>query len=156
MARGNERGSVERCTFCEKSRSEVQSLIAGPPGIYICNECVDICNSILREETRRVTQVATESSPLPDEILSPRSIVEQLEEYVYGQSEAKRVLAVAVHNHYKRLQVKQQVEAMDEAPAWADVELEKSNVLLLGPTGCGKTLLAQHTRSHARCAVRDG
>jgi ATP-dependent Clp protease ATP-binding subunit ClpX len=143
MARGNERGSVERCTFCEKSRSEVQSLIAGPPGIYICNECVDICNSILREETRRVTQVATEASSLPDEILSPRAIVERLEEYVYGQSEAKRVLAIAVHNHYKRLQVKQQVEAMDEAPDWADVELEKSNVLLLGPTGSGKTLLAR-------------
>ena len=72
MGRGNERGGVERCTFCEKSRSEVQSLIAGPPGIYICNECVDICNSILREETRRVAQVATESSTLPTEIPTPR------------------------------------------------------------------------------------
>lgn len=143
MARSNERGGVERCTFCEKSRSEVQSLIAGPPGIYICNECVDICNSILREETRRVTQVAAESQVMPTEIPSPRAIVDHLQEYVYGQAEAKRVLAVAVHNHYKRLQARQQAEGMEEAPPWGDVELEKSNVLLIGPTGSGKTLLAR-------------
>ena len=103
MGRGNERGGVERCTFCEKSRSEVQSLIAGPPGIYICNECVDICNSILREETRRVAQVATESSTLPTEIPTPREIVDHLEEYVYGQSQAKNVLAVAVHRQHSRV-----------------------------------------------------
>jgi len=143
MARGNERGGVERCTFCEKSRSEVQSLIAGPPGIYICNECVDICNSILREETRRVSQVSPDAQALPESIPSPRAIVSNLNEYVYGQSEAKRVLAVAVHNHYKRLQAGQEVEEAEEKPAWSEVELEKSNVLLIGPTGSGKTLLAR-------------
>ncbi len=147
MARNSERGGVERCTFCEKTRSQVQSLIAGPPGIYICNECVEICNSILHEETRRVSRTTSESlGTLPDKILSPRDIVGRLEEYVYGQTEAKRVLAVAVHNHYKRLQAKVDLgQALpgDETPDWAEVELEKSNVLLIGPTGSGKTLLAR-------------
>ncbi len=145
MARGTERGSVERCTFCEKSRGEVQSLIAGPPGIYICNECVDICNSILREETRRVSQVAPEgfTGATVDSIPTPSSIVDSLNVYVYGQTEAKRVVAVAVHNHYKRLQVQQQIAMLDETPEWANVEIEKSNVLLIGPTGSGKTLLAR-------------
>jgi ATP-dependent Clp protease ATP-binding subunit ClpX len=143
MARGTERGSVERCTFCEKSRGEVQSLIAGPPGIYICNECVDICNSILNEETRRVGQVVPDKGSLLDQIPSPRSIVGKLEEFVYGQIEAKRVVAVAVHNHYKRLQATRQWAEMDDPPKWAQVELEKSNVLLIGPTGSGKTLVAK-------------
>lgn len=146
MARGTERGSVERCTFCEKSRGEVQSLIAGPPGIYICNECVDICNSILREETRRVSQVAPEDFSgvgTVDSIPTPSSIVDSLNVYVYGQTEAKRVVAVAVHNHYKRLQVQQQIALLEDTPDWANVEIEKSNVLLIGPTGSGKTLLAR-------------
>jgi ATP-dependent Clp protease ATP-binding subunit ClpX len=143
MARGTERGSVERCTFCEKSRGEVQSLIAGPPGIYICNECVDICNSILNEETRRVNQVVPDKGSVLDQIPSPRSIVSKLEEFVYGQIEAKRVVAVAVHNHYKRLQATREWAQMDDPPKWAQVELEKSNVLLIGPTGSGKTLVAK-------------
>ena len=143
MSRNESRGA-ERCTFCEKVRGQVQSLIAGPPGIYICNECVDICNSILHEEDRRLTkgepgQESVESEKVP----SPKELVHSLDEYVYGQKEAKRVLAVAVHNHYKRLQTKGLASQSGEAPDWAEVEIEKSNVLLLGPTGSGKTLLAR-------------
>lgn len=145
MARGQDRGEVERCTFCEKVRAQVESLIAGPPGIYICNECVEICNSILHEEDRRLQQV-TEPTDEVQQVgfLTPREIVARLDEYVYSQESAKRVLAVAVHNHYKRLEAPN-IEAPEgsEAPSWADVELEKSNVLLIGPTGSGKTLLAR-------------
>jgi len=122
----------------------VESLIAGPPGIYICNECVEICNSILHEEDRRLRQVKDEDdTPEVGGFLAPREIVGRLDEYVYGQLEAKRVLAVAVHNHYKRLEAQAQLDAGGETPAWGDVELEKSNVLLIGPTGSGKTLLAR-------------
>ncbi|RMH02938.1 MAG: ATP-dependent Clp protease ATP-binding subunit ClpX [Planctomycetota bacterium] len=138
MARSNERGGAERCTFCEKVRAQVQSLIAGPPGIYICNECVDICNSILHEEDRRIEKTGGGRGPV--ECPRPREIVERLNEYVYGQDEAKKVLAVAVYNHYKRLQA---VSGQYEIEALKDVDLEKSNVLLVGPTGSGKTLLAR-------------
>lgn len=145
MAKGQDRGEVERCTFCEKVRAQVESLIAGPPGIYICNECVEICNSILNEEDRRLQQV---TEPVADStavgFLTPREIVDRMDEYVYSQESAKRVLAVAVHNHYKRLEVSAALakEGADK-PEWANVELEKSNVLLIGPTGSGKTLLAR-------------
>ena len=143
MSRNENRGA-ERCTFCEKARGQVQSLIAGPPGIYICNECVDICNSILHEEDRRLTKVPSdEESAGSNTVPSPKKLVSSLDEYVYGQKEAKRVLAVAVHNHYKRLQTKNIASQPGEKPDWADVEIEKSNVLLLGPTGSGKTLLAR-------------
>lgn len=140
MARNTDRGGAERCTFCEKVRAQVQSLIAGPPGIYICNECVDICNSILHEEDRRLRRSESGSSAGLGTVLAPREIVSKLDEYVYGQAAAKRVLAVAVYNHYKRLQSMSQ---LDEDSELAQIELEKSNILLLGPTGSGKTLLAR-------------
>jgi ATP-dependent Clp protease ATP-binding subunit ClpX len=155
MTRSSGRGRhVERCTFCEKTRHQVQSLIAGPPGIYICNECIDICNSILQEEQRRTPEGArptterrrpaeerkdVEAEPLEARRLpTPIEIARRLDEYVIGQQRAKKVLAVAVYNHYKRLRS----QAVDPG-LLGDVEIEKSNVLLIGPTGSGKTLLAR-------------
>ena len=116
------------CSFCGKSQDEVNKLIAGP-SVYICNECVDLCNDIIEEESK----VGEESSH--DKTLSPVEIFSQLDEYVIGQQKAKKVLSVAVYNHYKRLKKAQNKND--------NVELQKSNVLLLGPTGSGKTLLAQ-------------
>ena len=138
MAKGpGQRGGrrIERCTFCEKTRHQVQSLIAGPPGIYICNECVEICNSILQEEKeRRAEAVIFGEGVLGDAIPSPSQIVNYLDQYVIGQEKTKKQLAVAVHAHYRRIMSKR---------INPDVELEKSNILLIGPTGCGKTLLAR-------------
>ena len=115
------------CSFCGKVQDEVKKLIAGP-SVYICNECVDLCNDIIEEEIKN-----DEESPY-DQSLSPLEIYNQLDEYVIGQEKAKKVLSVAVYNHYKRLR---------KGKAKDNVELQKSNVLLLGPTGSGKTLLAQ-------------
>ncbi len=117
-----------RCSFCGKRRNQVQKLIAGP-GVYICAECVELCNEIIGEEPRRSGPPIEEA-----EIPTPREIHEVLDNYVIGQERAKRVLSVAVYNHYKRINV----EGFGD-----DVELEKSNILLIGPTGCGKTLLAR-------------
>jgi ATP-dependent Clp protease ATP-binding subunit ClpX len=145
MSKSSDNTRGESCTFCEKVRGDVDSLIAGPPGVYICNDCIEICNSILNEEDKRIREAVPAGSNFDVEsFLSPREITERLNEYVYGQEDAKRVLAVAVHNHYKRLQSEVKLDEISgEKPEWADVELEKSNVLLVGPTGSGKTLLAR-------------
>jgi ATP-dependent Clp protease ATP-binding subunit ClpX len=120
------------CSFCRKSASDVGLLVEGPAGVYICGECVDLAQSILEQEKRRrgVNRTAVKKIP------SPRAIREHLDQYVIGQERAKKVLSVAVHNHYKRLSLR------DEGIG-SDVEIEKSNILLIGPTGSGKTLLAR-------------
>ena len=118
------------CSFCGKNQNEVRKLIAGP-SVYICNECIDLCNDIIKEEISEATESEEEGFPVPIEIKA------SLDEYVIGQEDAKKNLSVAVYNHYKRLKGDKKLNSDDE------VELTKSNILLLGPTGCGKTLLAQ-------------
>ncbi|NEM07918.1 MULTISPECIES: ATP-dependent Clp protease ATP-binding subunit ClpX [Geodermatophilus] len=131
MARIGESGDLLKCSFCGKSQKQVKKLIAGP-GVYICDECIDLCNEIIEEEL-------SESSDLKfDELPKPREIHDFLEQYVIGQEKAKRTLAVAVYNHYKRVQAGGERSGRDDS-----VELAKSNILLMGPTGCGKTHLAQ-------------
>lgn len=125
-------GKLLFCSFCGKNQNEVRRLIAGP-SVYICDECVDLCNDIISEETQ-VTEADSNSDRLP----VPTEIKDLLDEYVVGQERAKRILSVAVYNHYKRLQVSEQAGADN-----ATVELGKSNILLIGPTGSGKTLLAE-------------
>ena len=125
---GSDSKSTLYCSFCGKSQHEVRKLIAGPT-VFICDECVDLCNDIIREETKS-SLVSKKDGGVP----TPQEICDVLDDYVIGQKKAKRVLSVAVHNHYKRL---------NHGAKGADVELAKSNILLVGPTGCGKTLLAQ-------------
>lgn len=136
MARAN---NLTMCSFCGKSHSEVKKLIAGP-GVYICNECIDVCSTILRKELAGQDPDAPEglNLDLAGEIPTPAELCSHLDDYVIGQEDAKRVLSVAVYNHYQRLR---QDELIDDD--FVDVEIEKSNVLLLGPTGSGKTLLAK-------------
>jgi len=127
VARASDGNEQLLCSFCGKSQRQVKKLIAGP-GVYICDECIDLCNEIIDEELTTPTQLDLDNLP------KPRDIYAVLNDYVVSQEEAKRTLAVAVYNHYKRVRMGQED---------ADVELQKSNILLLGPTGCGKTLLAQ-------------
>ena len=128
MAKFGDGGDLLKCSFCGKSQKQVKKLIAGP-GVYICDECIDLCNEIIEEELSQTSDVHF------DELPKPREIFEYLNGYVIGQDGAKKILSVAVYNHYKRVQA--------GAYGDPDVELQKSNIMLIGPTGCGKTLLAQ-------------
>ncbi len=123
-----------RCSFCGKQRSEVRKLIAGP-NVYICNECVELCREIVQEDMRYEQPNEQQSAYTKEDIPKPVEIVAALDQYVIGQADAKKALAVAVYNHYKRIRL---MGSKNE-----DVELQKSNIIMLGPTGCGKTLLAQ-------------
>ncbi len=128
MAKLGEGGELLKCSFCGKSQKQVKKLIAGP-GVYICDECIDLCNEIIDEE------LAGPSDDSVGDLPAPREIYAFLDDYIVGQESAKRILSVAVYNHYKRVQLG---ESQDP-----EIELQKSNILLIGPTGCGKTLMAQ-------------
>ncbi len=129
MNEREERRRHTRCSFCGKGQDQVRKLVAGP-GVYICDQCIDLCQEVLEEDTRTTGNKRGKAGLIPN----PQTICAQLDQYVVGQDHAKKVLSVAVYNHYKRI-------AHSKSPG--DVELQKSNVLLVGPTGCGKTLLAQ-------------
>lgn len=129
MARFGEDMEHLKCSFCGKGQRQVKKLIAGP-GVYICNECIDLCNEIIEQELQPETDLKLHDLP------KPKEIYETLNDYVISQDAAKKILSVAVYNHYKRIRV-------GKEPGKGDVELQKSNILILGPTGCGKTLLAQ-------------
>src|SRR6059036_1987829 len=128
MPKFGDGGDLLKCSFCGKSQKQVKKLIAGP-GVYICDECIDLCNEIIEEELSETPELKLDELPKPIEIYA------FLNDYVIGQEQAKKVLSVAVYNHYKRIKV--------GAAAGDEVELQKSNIILIGPTGCGKTLLAQ-------------
>src|SRR6056297_3099455 len=127
----NDEGKLLYCSFCGKSQHEVRKLIAGP-SVFICDECVELCNDIIREELEDKSEPGKSKLPRPQEINAV------LDQYVIGQAAAKKVLAVAVYNHYKRLESRSAERGRAD-----EVELAKSNILLIGPTGCGKTLLAE-------------
>jgi len=127
VAKFGDSGELLKCSFCGKSQKQVKKLIAGP-GVYICDECIDLCNEIIEEELAEPAELGFEELP------KPREINEFLNEYIIGQETAKRIMSVAVYNHYKRVEIGTSVD---------DVELQKSNIMLIGPTGCGKTLMAQ-------------
>ncbi len=134
MASNRSKRTQYHCSFCGKSRDQVRRLIAGPGSVYICDECIELCREIIEEESSGATPQPAAKASVPDAVPSPREIHEHLDSYVIGQDPAKKVLSVAVYNHYKRIN-----NASDDQ----DVELEKSNILLAGPTGVGKTLLAR-------------
>ena len=130
MAKFGDGGELLKCSFCGKSQKQVKKLIAGP-GVYICDECIDLCNEIIEEELAETGDLVLEELPKPMEIF------DFLDDFIVGQVRAKKILSVAVYNHYKRVQHGASKMGPDE------VELSKSNIMLIGPTGCGKTLLAQ-------------
>lgn len=130
--KGKQKGTTLRCSFCGKAQDEVRKIIAGP-GVYICDECVHLCTLILNEESADSAVQKTESFRMPKEAPKPKEIRAFLDQYVIGQDEAKKTVSVAVYNHYRRIST-----ALE-----TDVELQKSNVMLIGPTGSGKTLIAQ-------------
>ncbi|GAA1964050.1 ATP-dependent Clp protease ATP-binding subunit ClpX [Nocardioides panacihumi] len=140
MARIGDGGDLLKCSFCGKSQKQVKKLIAGP-GVYICDECIDLCNEIIEEELSEGSEVSL------DELPKPKEIFEFLNSYVIGQEQAKKSLAVAVYNHYKRVQAGLQPGSAASGPGKHSkdevVEVAKSNILVIGPTGCGKTYLAQ-------------
>ena len=131
MAKNDELKNV-KCSFCGSTQDRVRKIIAGP-GVYICDECIALCNGILERELDEEYEDEEETK---ERIISPKEIKQILDEYVIGQEEAKKILSVAVYNHYKRINHEDNLKGKD------DVEIQKSNILLLGPTGCGKTLLA--------------
>jgi ATP-dependent Clp protease ATP-binding subunit ClpX len=128
VAKFGEGGELLKCSFCGKSQKQVKKLIAGP-GVYICDECIDLCNEIIEEELAETSEVSFDDVPKPAEIF------DFLNDYIIGQDLTKKILSVAVYNHYKRVQF--------EASLESDVEIAKSNIMLIGPTGCGKTMMAQ-------------
>ncbi|WP_394215544.1 ATP-dependent Clp protease ATP-binding subunit ClpX [Brachybacterium vulturis] len=150
MARTSDGSDVFKCSFCGKSQKQVERLISGP-GVYICEECIELCNEIIAEEIQAAQPASQEQAPLP----APREIFDFLEEYVVGQDPAKRALSVAVYNHYKRVRAQDAEQTAGPARSAAaalaedtdtedyDIEVAKSNVMMVGPTGCGKTYLAQ-------------
>ena len=132
----SETSELLKCTFCGKSQKQVRKLIAGP-SVYICDECIELCNEIIEEELGSAVQAATESLDLPN----PKEIKSFLDEYVIGQDDAKKQLAVAVYNHYKRIRAAGTLT--NKGKSHDEIEIAKSNILMIGPTGCGKTYLAQ-------------
>jgi len=133
VAKFGDTGELLKCSFCGKSQKQVKKLIAGP-GVYICDECIDLCNEIIEEELTETAELSFDNLP------NPREVRSFLDDYVVGQESAKKILSVAVYNHYRRIQHQNQATTVGRRD---EVELAKSNILLLGPTGCGKTHLAQ-------------
>ncbi len=145
MAKFGDTGELLKCSFCGKSQKQVKKLIAGP-GVYICDECIDLCNEIIEEELAEPGELTFDQLP------NPREIREFLDDYVVGQDEAKKILSVAVYNHYKRIQYQQSAGIGRRG----DVELQKSNILMLGPTGLRQDPPGADARPNAQRPVRGG